>query len=285
MPPPRPLSSAFARGAACAEADLEPKLESLIVRGVSAWPEVELNHEHFAEYLGARVSVSDLESVRIEDLWIACACGASHPKALEIIETRYMPSVDAALSKTGVSQDHIADAKQGLRHLLFVGDGRTPPRIRDYRGSGDLRAWLRVSALRAALKLIRKDGRATSSDETLLGAIDPQDDPELAFMKASYRAAFSEAFQEALGSLQPKERTLLKQHHVDGLSVDELAGLYGTHRATTARWVAAAREKLLLRTRRTFMMQARISSEECDSIMRMIRSQLDLSLSRRLSSW
>jgi RNA polymerase sigma-70 factor (ECF subfamily) len=118
----------------------------------------------------------------------------------------------------------------------------------------------------------------------MLEARAPDDDPELAYMKATYRAAFKAAFQEALESLQGRERTLLKQQIVDGLGIDELGALYDVHRATAARWVAAAREKLLVRTRRTFMLRARISSDECESIMRMVRSQLDVSLHRRLAA-
>jgi RNA polymerase sigma-70 factor (ECF subfamily) len=139
--------------------------------------------------------------------------------------------------------------------------------------------------MRAALKLLRKDGREMpTSDDAILEAKSSEDDPELAYMKAAYRASFRAAFQEALESLHPKERTLLKQQIVDGLGIDELGALYEVHRATAARWVQAAREKLLLRTRRTFMLRARISSDECESIMRMVRSQLDVSLHRRLAA-
>lgn len=118
----------------------------------------------------------------------------------------------------------------------------------------------------------------------LLEAHAPEDDPELAYMKATYRAAFKSAFQEALESLQSRERTLRKQQIVDGLGIDELGALYEVHRATAARWVAAAREKLLLRTWRAFIARVRITSDECESIMRMVRSQLDVSLHRRLAA-
>jgi RNA polymerase sigma-70 factor, ECF subfamily len=283
----RPLSSAFARGASApkrAEPDLEDVLQGLVARASATWPDVRVDPVLFAEFLGQRVPPSELPQTRAEDLWIACASALADPAALAAVEARYLPDVDAALRKMGLSQDRISEVKQGLRRLLFVGDGESPPRIGEYRGSGDLRAWMRVTAMRAALKLIRKDGRVTGSDDALLEARAPDDDPELAYMKAAYRAAFKAAFQEALESLQGRERTLLKQQIVDGLGIDELGALYEVHRATAARWVAAAREKLLLRTRRTFMMRARISSDECESIMRMVRSQLDVSLHRRLGA-
>ena len=284
MAPARPLSSAYARGAGTGEQDLEAVLEGMIARAASAWPDVRVDRGFFAEFLGRRVVVPDLPHARVEDLWIAYASASGNPAALAVVESRYLPDVDAALGKMGLTQDRIAEVKQGLRRLLFVGDAESPPRIGEYRGSGDLRAWMRVTAMRAALKLIRKEGRETSDDDALLEARAPEDDPELAYMKAAYRAAFKTAFQEALDSLQPRERTLLKQQIVDGLGIDELGALYEVHRATAARWVAAAREKLLSRTRRTFMLRARISSDECESIMRMVRSQLDVSLHRRLAA-
>ena len=295
MIPARPLSSAYARGAGTgAHLDaatnlerlerLERDLDGVVARASAAWPEVRIDAVVFAEFLGGRVSPEDLPQARAEDLWIACATAHANPKALTVVEARYLPDVHAALGKMGLGQDRIAEVKQGLRRLLFVGDEQSPPRISEYRGAGDLRAWMRVTAMRAALKLIRKDGRETSSDDALLEARAPEDDPELAYMKAAYRAAFKTAFQEALESLEGRVRTLLKQQIVDGLGIDELGALYDVHRATAARWVAAAREKLLQRTRRMFMLRARISSDECESIMRMVRSQLDVSLHRRLAA-
>ncbi len=267
------------------ETDLEGALVRACARAEAAWPSVSVNPHTFAGFLGKRVGPNELETARIEDLWIACACLERAASALGIVETKYWPEVDISLAKMGLRSDRIEDIKQSLRRLLFVGDTESAPRIGEYRGAGDLRAWMRITAMRAALKLLRKDRRETSSsDDALLEARAQEDDPELAYMKASYRSAFKAAFQEALESLNERERMLLKQQIVDGLNVDEIGVVYHVHRATAARWVASAREKLLVRTRRTFMLRARISSEECESVMRLVRSQLDISLHRRLAS-
>jgi RNA polymerase sigma-70 factor, ECF subfamily len=296
----RPLSAAFLAGQARLPAgaagsdpplaehpDLEGAIAGAIARARAAWKDVDVADARFAEFLGGRVPSADLDGARAPDLWAACACGTGDGRAIAAVEARYFPDVDAALGKMGLSADRIGEVKQGLRRLLFVGDPSAPapnsaPRITEYRGTGDLRAWLRVTAMRAALKLLRKENRETPTDDALLEARAHEDDPELAYMKAAYRASFKVAFQEALESLHARERTLLKQQIVDGLGIDELGALYQVHRATAARWVQSAREKLLTRTRRTFMLNARISSDECESIMRMVRSQLDVSLHRRL---
>lgn len=251
-------------------------------RGRAAFPEIALDEDALSAHLEARVEPAATGTARVEDLYLACACARGDEKAIAVAESRCFPDVNAALGKMGLTDDRIAEVKQGLRKLLFVGDGG-PPRVAEYRGTGDLRAWVRVTAMRAALKLLRKDGRETpASDDAVLEARAGEGDPELSYMKAAYRAAFKTAFQEALDSLDARERTLLKQQIVDGLGIDELGALHAVHRATAARWVASAREKLLSRTRRTFMLNARISSDECESIMRLVRSQLDVSLHRRL---
>lgn len=292
MSPARPLSEAFLAGAddqgGPPRRDLEEALEAAVARARDAWPGLDLPAAVFARFLGERVAPDDLERVRTDDLWAACACclGEHRDAAIAAVESRYFRDVDAALGKMGLPADRAAEVKQRLRALVFVGDAAagSAPRIGDYRGSGDLSAWLRVTAMRAALKLVRKEGREAPTDDAMLEARSSEDDPELAYMKAAYRAAFKAAFQEALDSLHAKERTLLKQQIVDGLSIDDLGALYQVHRATAARWVASAREKLLGRTRRLFMLRARISGDECESIMRLVRSQLDVSLHRRLAS-
>jgi RNA polymerase sigma-70 factor (ECF subfamily) len=132
------------------------------------------------------------------------------------------------------------------------------------------------------MKLGRGRGRESSLEEDQLGerVAGDSEDPELEYMKAVYRPRFKEAFREALGELAPNERALLKQSLLDGLSIDALAGLHQVHRATAARWVAAARERLITATRARFQAKVRVDARECDSIFRALGSQLDITLRR-----
>jgi RNA polymerase sigma-70 factor (ECF subfamily) len=155
--------------------------------------------------------------------------------------------------------------------------------IASYSGRGELRAWFRITATREVLRLVkgaRKD--QPLDDEALYDVFSPADSPELGHIKALYRAEFVAAFREAIASLTAKERTLLRQQALDGLSVDQLGTLYGVHRATVARWVAKARQKLLSRTRRSLMVKLKIGGADLDSILRLVRSRIDLSLDRFL---
>jgi RNA polymerase sigma-70 factor (ECF subfamily) len=138
-----------------------------------------------------------------------------------------------------------------------------------------------VGAIRLALKLLRAAGREPLADEEVLDRLPDQGGgAELEHMKRLYGRACSEALAAAFRSLPEREQVLLKQQYLDGLTVDEIGALYGIHRATAARWVARARERLLERTRQAVIRDLGVSDSECDSIIRLVHSRLHLSLAQ-----
>jgi RNA polymerase sigma-70 factor, ECF subfamily len=266
--------------------ELERVLETHLSEARAAWPEIRVDPAAFVRFVAARTFDGGLDGLKTVDLYATCACADGDSRAMVAVEARYFPPIDAALARMKLASGAVDDVKQGLRRLLFVGDEVSPPRITEYTGRGELRGWLRVTAVRAALKLLKKDKRETLVDEIaddlMRHAASAQGDPELLYVKEVYRAQFRTAFQAALESLSDREKNLLRQHVVDDLSIDELGALYQVHRATAARWLTSAREALLTRTRAEFMQHAHISRDECDSILRMVQSQLDVTIRRRL---
>jgi len=108
------------------------------------------------------------------------------------------------------------------------------------------------------------------------------DDPELEYMKRTYAHEFRAAFAEALGQLGAREQTLLRYHHVDGLNIDEIGAIYRIHRVTAFRWIEKAKELLARSTLEILRGRLRLPANELDSVLRMIRSQIHLSLVRHL---
>ena len=266
-----------------ADTELEPLLAGLLASGRASWPDVDVDASTFVTYLAKRAEPARISAVKGDDLYIACACVQGSTRGLAAIESRYMSELDGALARMKLAPGTIDDVKQNLRRQLFVGEPGTAPRIAEYTGRGELRGWLRVTATRAALKVLRKDKREVPvDDDALLERGATGDDPELSYVKQVYRAQFKAAFQQALDSLDDREKNLLRQTVVDGLGIDELCVMYGVHRATVARWVQKARETLLDRTRRNFMANARVNKQECESIMRLVHSQLDGTIRRRI---
>src|SRR5690606_10599806 len=70
--------------------------------------------------------------------------------------------------------------------------------------------------------------------------------------------------------------------HVDGLNIDEIGAIYRVHRVTAFRWLEKAKEQLVARTLEILRGRLKVTSKELDSVLRMIRSQIHLSLVRQL---
>jgi RNA polymerase sigma-70 factor, ECF subfamily len=282
MADPRPLSAIFMAGRPGEwPPDLEETLMQLAASAQATWPGLSVPLDYFVQYLAQRVE-GPLASVRAADLYLACGCVRGDTRAIALFDARYIGDIDPALSRLNLRPGQSDEVKQVLREQLLVARGG-PPKIAEYTGRGDLRSWVRVSAVRAALKLGRKGKRELlSEDNAMLEARSTEHDPELQHIKAVYRSAFKTAFTQALDSLSDRDKTLLKQNVVDGLSIDEIGALYRVHRATAARWVVKVKDTLLTRTRQLFMQQVQVDKSECESIMRLVESQLDLSLRRRL---
>jgi len=102
--------------------------------------------------------------------------------------------------------------------------------------------------------------------------------PELALFRGRYQDEFRTAFTEALASLDRRERTLLRLHFLKRLTVDELAPMYQVHRATAARWVLRAQERLVEETQALFLGRVPMSEESMEQIVIALRGQLSIDL-------
>ncbi len=77
---------------------------------------------------------------------------------------------------------------------------------------------------------------------------------------------------------QPQHRL----HHLDGLTIDELSALKRVHRSTIARRIARCCELLATNTHARLVERLGLPPSQVDSVMRLVRSQLELSLERWL---
>ena len=144
---------------------------------------------------------------------------------------------------------------------------------------------MRISATRVLLDLVRKPVREVPFDDFGVGELaTASDDPEVAFLKVQYRADFKRAFTHSMAELTTRQRNLLRHRYLHGLSVEEVARVYGIHRVTASRSLTRAQEALQAGIRRFFMAHLDIGRAELASVMGLIASQLDLSLSRLLKT-
>lgn len=276
--------------------DLQRRLWNLAAEGRAAWPGLPVEPRALVVFVGRRldpeVDAEDgLDGLRPGDLYLACACALGDATAVATFDKAYMREVDIALARMRIPAARAADIKQLVRQRLFVTSEPVVVagvafhgKIAEYAGRGDLRRWVRSVAVRTCLNELRKGKHEVLTDDDQLIAQHTVggDDPELAYMKKTYSNEFKTAFGEALAGLGPREQTLLRYHHVDGLNIDEIGAIYRVHRVTAFRWLEKAKEQLVDRTLETLRGRLKITSKELDSVLRMIRSQIHLSLVRQL---
>ena len=239
----------------------------------AAWPGVDVAATTFEAYAASR------EGGELPDLYLACGCVERDPRALAYFEQELASCVERAVRKVGGDRTAVDEVTQRLRERLLVGTAGRPARITEYSGRGPLRGWLRVIATRELLDMRRREKfEAPLGERTLDGLPAAEHDPELQYLKASYRDAFRRAFREAFAALDARERELIRHHHLRGENVDQLAARYTVHRATAARWVARARDQLLRGTRERLAGALGLPDSELDSILELVSSRLELSL-------
>lgn len=269
--------------------DLAARLDEIVAVARAEWPDLVVPAEEFITYVAERLpadrdSDEQLSQVRAGDLYLACACARGDAAAVAAFDHRYMSDMAAALGRMRLPASSLDEVKQLVRHKLFVAAPGKRPRIAEYSGRSGLRRWLRSVAVRTCLNFLRKGKRErlVEDDQVLVGVSAAGDDPEVAYMKERYRNEFRQAFLDALAGVTPRQQSILRYHYVDRLNIDEIGTIYRVHRVTAYRWLEKAREVLVSQTNALLRERLAVEQGEYDSILRMIQSQLHVSLQRYL---
>ena len=267
------------------------RIDAALAEAREHCPRIGVSDADLARYAGERLAdeedpVAALEQRYLAELCIACGCARGDVAAIEVFERACLGALGPAIRRIDPTPELLDEVRQQMRVSMLVADGERPPRIAGYRGTGRLTSWIRVAAVREALEILRKargPGGLAANDDPLLDVAEADDDPELRHIRQLYRSEFRSAFGKALADLESRERNLLRLHLVDGSSIDDIGVIYRVHRATAARWIARAREKLLDRTRARLSAELALSPDQFDSLMGVVRSHLDLSIERLLT--
>src|SRR6266852_1711679 len=177
---------------------LETALRAFDATGRAAWPGIVLSAEsfvaHAAAHLGSEADpVSALAMLHAGDLFLACACARGAPGALAAFERAFLARVPRLVARIDPSAAFADDVAQEIREafLLPGSDGRT--RIEGYSGRGSLANYLRVIALRIALRLHRERGQAPIGEGPQQLESSRLADPEFDYLKIRYRQIYEDA--------------------------------------------------------------------------------------------
>ena len=245
------------------------------------WPLIALSHERFSSRASElRVPQAGLESWA-GDFYLACAASDGDSAAIRIVDESFIGRLVGRIRRLGSSADDASDVLQAVRERLFSG---ARPRIRAYDAGGPLEQWIKVVAIRTAIDRHRVESRARRpvgepGDANGTGSPDPAD----TLFKARYRAEFATVLRTQIALLSERDRSVLRLHLLEGVSIDCIALARGVHRVTVARWIWNAGEVLLEGLQSYFKERYGMVPSECESLAHLIRSQLSLDLPRLLT--
>lgn len=218
-----------------------------------------------------------LAQLHAGDLAVACAAVRGDPAAVTQVEAWCA----VAARECSLARGQEDDLRQTMIvDLLVRREG--PVRLEGYRGRGRLLNWLRTLAHTKSLNLLRGGAAAREVPHDALARsletlVDFQT-PEFLNLKLQAREAFKQAFQGALGSLEPKELNLLRLRCLEGASEAAVASFYKVSRSTVTRWLQDVRAQLLSRTKAA--LAERMSPGSVDSLLRTLDGELEASLER-----
>jgi len=270
-------------------AELEGRIEAAVAHARQRWPAIRLGAAEAASAIRSALDKSPdpsaaLALLHTDDLYLAAACGLGDPAALAAFEAQLLPAALRVAARIDASRDFVDEVAQQVRRRLLTAEAGKRPRIATYGGRASLESWMRAVALRAASGLRESQGRERTSLDERLGEVAAGESAEFDMIRAQLTEEFRQSFGAALANLPRRMRTLLRMHVVEGVTLDGLALAYGAHRATIARWLAAARSALLKGTRARLAGSLKLKPEEVDSLIELARSQLEISISRFLDS-
>jgi RNA polymerase sigma-70 factor, ECF subfamily len=217
----------------------------------------------------------------VADIYLCFACLQGDRSALALLNDRLVGAAESVFGSMGFARAEREEVLQRTRKRLLAPD-KGPPKLGSYAGRGALGPWLRACVVRVALSFSECRKAEYSNDEAWLSWPSPDDDPELALLRRTCADAFRLAASEALEALPAAERLLLRQHYIDGLSAERLGELHQVHFVTIHRRLERTRRALLSATRQQLAHHLPLQNRELDSLLRLLGSQLELSVRRLL---
>jgi RNA polymerase sigma-70 factor (ECF subfamily) len=232
-----------------------------------------------AEIVGVLVADGVAFEPYHREIYLAAGCIGGSAEALRELERGYIARIPDVIAAKRIPADAVAALCQDVRRRLLVGE---PPYLARAIGRGALAGLIAVMATRAATDWFRANAREQARRGEPSSEPRADDDVAARVFGAHYRGELKAAFESAVAELDARERTLLRLHLVEQLTIDDVARDYHVHRATAARQIESAREHVASLTRRHIAKATGLRGSELEELGVLVASQLDLSLSRLL---
>jgi RNA polymerase sigma-70 factor (ECF subfamily) len=273
-------------------------LDRLAALGEAAWATCSFERAAFQQRLVSLIDIGSsdpeeaLAHLHVTDLYLATACVLRLPRAQEILATQYLSRVPEYVARIGQTAAPLGEeVRRELEDSLLFGpagrdgggEGEAPPRIAGYAGRGSLEAFVATAARNLALTMLRPRGRdhvVPWEESESRGDLPRATTPTL--NSARHDEALRGAVRVALAALDQRQRTIVRLHLVEGVTLTQIARMLQVHQSTVSRAFDGALHTLYANIRNDLELRFRLNESEMQSIVRDARSRIDLSLSRLL---
>ena len=233
--------------------------------------------------------IAYVNSLRLSDLALACACAEGSELAWEHFVCKYREDLYAAAraivgssGPDGAYETRARELADSLYAELYGLADSTDSRrslFRYFHGRSKLSTWLRavlsqrhVDMLRAAQRWEPLENDAEPVDRaglrTPARVADP--DPD----RARYLSLLQGSLVKALGNLNPRDRLRLSSYYIQDLTLAQIGRILGEHEATVSRHLDRIRRALRHEVESSLHGEHRLSPE-----------QIDLCLEYALDDW
>lgn len=239
--------------------------EDSAARAHERWPTLRRVHPaefllHWASLRGPRERAHRHGAELFLTFESARACDA----AIRILDAHFFGDARRTIRRLCGGSAATDDVQQAVWERLLTGER---PKILSYSGDGPLEHWLCGVARRLTLNTLR--GRRPRRTELCEWEAARPTSPAIAdSLHERVLTALQGALDRAFQTLTDRERELLKLHYVRRLTLPELSQRLGTHRATTARWLSAARLRVFDAATLGIMSELQLSRADAQALWR-----------------
>ena len=198
--------------------------------------------------------ISFVDEIRADDLCLVIACERGDEKAWEDLVAGYDSTVKGAARKIAANSEDADDLASSIWAELYGlredAKGERKSKLGYYSGRGSLGGWLRAVVSQLAIDQFRKQSKFVQIEETREfenlaeessnnsnndGFVSHAANPEDLFGDKQASEDVARALKEAVESLEPEDKLIVKMYYFDDLKLKDIAAAFGYHEATASR--------------------------------------------------
>jgi RNA polymerase sigma-70 factor, ECF subfamily len=250
-------------------------------RGQKELPAPEISSEAFLRAIPPDAFQEAPEKLLWADLFVATAGVFGNAATVARFTEAYLRPAAAATRRASAASDFHHEVFSLLCHRLLVAPAGSEPRLRQYRGRGPLRSWLKATAVRIA---VNATANKTPDDEDSLETelYETFQSPEHASISAESRSLFLQALTASVKSLETEDQLLLRLYFVDGVKMDSIGVMLQKSKSWVSRRIDKIAAQLWTRIRAALKDEGGLRASEFESLIRAAQSRISLRLSKVL---